>query len=992
MSSNTPTLNKLPSEEDHPALMPSMVREILLIASLYDSFILEEDGRFSDELFGQYVQLNLRSPPRLTRASTGEEGLDLLRRRSFDLVVLTTRIPDMPSMELARRVSEDAPRVPVVHLSFDAGRRLLGPAASTASAVARTFVWKGDNRLLLVLVKSIEDMLNVAHDTREGMVRVIILVEDSPVEYSSYLTLLYREILEQTQYLVVDSLNQMDRLRRMRARPKILLATTYEEGVAFFDQYQECVLGMICDASLPRAGAIHDRAGLDLIAHVHDVSPKLPVLLQSADSERREDAQEMGIAFADKKSPELLHQIQDFVRTDLGFGEFVFRGPDREEIARAGTMQAMVQALGTISGETLVYHAERNQFSNWLMARGEFPLATALSKQTVEEFESPESLRQHLLDSFQRFLDAQQRGRITEFSRAADPLGRDFVRLGGGSLGGKGRSLAFLYSLITRSDLREKYPGVRLYVPRTTAVCTDEFERFLESNQIRERITPTSTDVEVAELFLQSRISDEVHQDLQAMLEEVRYPLAVRSSSLLEDSHLQPFAGVYSTFMLPNNDPNMRVRLRQLRRAIKLVYASTYFTGSRAYMRAMQHREEEEKMAVLIQRLVGTEYGDRFYPTFSGVAQSYNYYPIRYMEPDDGIAHVALGLGRTVVEGGQALRFSPAHPQVLPQMSTPEDILRNSQRDFFAVNMAQPRAKITPDEEVTLQRPSLSEAEKDGALRWVGSTYDGAHGRVHDGIDREGARVVTFAPVLKHDGFPLADLLKDLLTLGREAMGCPVDMEFAVNLNVPDGELPEFAVLQLRPLATYDVTLQDEAEELDAGRTVRLKTERALGNGVTRDIRDIVYVSPDDFDPKDTLQIAQEVAEINAELAQQARPYLLIGPGRWGTSDRFLGIPVSWMDVSAARVIVELAVEEFDVDPSHGTHFFHNITSLRVGYLSVDARKTEETLDREWLDSLPVDRRLGSTRHIRLDEPLEARLDGRTGQGVVVHEGAPLPS
>ncbi|MEE2779105.1 MAG: PEP/pyruvate-binding domain-containing protein [Myxococcota bacterium] len=971
--------------------MPSMVREILLIASLYDSFILEEDGRFSDELFGQYVQLNLRSPPRLTRASTGAEGLDLLRRRSFDLVVLTTRIPDMPSMELAKRVSEDAPRVPVVHLSFDAGRRLLTPKPGAASAVARTFVWKGDNRLLLVLVKSIEDMLNVAHDTREGMVRVIILVEDSPAEYSSYLTLLYREIMEQTQYLVVDSLNQGDRLRRMRARPKILLATTYEEGVAFFDQYRDCVLGMICDASIPREGVIDDVAGLSLISHVHDVNPRLPVLLQSADSEREGDARDLGITFADKKSPELLHQIQDFVRSDLGFGEFVFRGQSREEIARAGTMQAMIQALGTIPGESLVYHAERNQFSNWLMARGEFPLATALKQQTVEEFDGSESLRDHLLESFQTFLDDQQRGRITEFSREADPLARDFVRLGGGSLGGKGRSLAFLYSLITRSDLREKYPGVSILVPRTTAVCTDEFERFLESNQIREQITPTSTDAEVADIFLQSRISDEVHDDLQAMLEEVRYPLAVRSSSLLEDSHLQPFAGVYSTFMLPNNDPSMRVRLRQLRRAIKLVYASTYFTGSRAYMRAMQHREEEEKMAVLIQRLVGTENGERFYPTFSGVAQSYNYYPIRYMEPEDGIAHVALGLGRTVVEGGQALRFSPVHPHVLPQMSTPDDILRNSQRDFFAVDMSQPRAKITRDEEGTLQRPSLVEAEEDGALQWVGSTYDGSQGRVHDGIDRPGARVVTFAPVLKHDGFPLAAMLKDLLALGREAMGCPVDMEFAVNLDVPEGKLPEFAVLQLRPLATQDVPIQDEGEEGEAGATVRLKTERSLGNGVMRDIRDIVYVSPDDFDPRETLQIAQEVGEINAELAEQARPYLLIGPGRWGTSDRFLGIPVSWMDVSAARVIVELAVEGFDVDPSHGTHFFHNITSLRVGYLSVDDRKEGESLDREWLDALTVERRVGSTRHIRLDEPLVAHLDGRTGQGTVVHDDAGLP-
>ncbi|HIA02661.1 MAG TPA: hypothetical protein EYN06_02545 [Myxococcales bacterium] len=968
-----------------PDLMPFMVREILLVSTLYDSFILEEDGRFSDKLFSQYMELNLSSPPRMTRASTGDECLKKLKERPYDLVILMSRIADRTPQGLAKEIKAEQPGLPVVMLSYDnAAGAAIQEADSDWKYIDRSYVWTGDNRLLLVLVKSIEDMMNADHDTRVGMVRVIILVEDSQLYYSSFLSLAYTEIMEQTRFLIEDSLNHLDRIRRMRARPKILLATNFEEAKQLYDRYRNNVLGIISDVRIPRNNQPDPHAGIDLLKLIIKESPDIPVLLGSAESKNRQHADDMNIAFVDKNSPELFQEIREFMRGNFGFGDFVFRNDAGEEIARAGGVDQLRLALAQVASSSLQYHAERNHFSNWLMARGEFPLALELGKHRATDFDSAELLRSYLVSAVESFLEYQQRGRIIEFSRGAYHLGRDLVRLGGGSLGGKGRGVAFIYTLLAHSDIHQRYPGIKILVPRTTVVCTHEFDRFTHQHKLRDRVLECKNDQEIANLFLKSRISNDVHKDLQALLEEVRYPLAVRSSSLLEDSQFQPFAGVYNTYMLPNNDPSMRVRLRQLRRAIKLVYASTFFAAARAYMHAINRRVEEESMGVLIQRLVGTDFGERFYPTFSGVAQSYNFYPIRYMKPEDGIAHVALGLGRTVVEGGRALRFSPSHPHILPQMSTPDDALRNSQRQFFGLNLTNPRVKVTLHEEDTLVQPGLDIAEKDGSLIHVGATYVPGEGRIYDTIYRDGGRLVNFAPILKHDRLPLADILTDILTLGRESMGCPVEMEFAVNLNVPEGERPEFAVVQIRPLVTSDVNLDTEFADADPKQVV-LRSERALGNGLLPDIRDVVYIPRAQFDAKKTLEIAEEVGQINAHLVAEGRPYVLIGPGRWGTSDRYLGIPVTWLQVSAARIIVELAMEGFDVDPSQGTHFFHNITSLKVGYLTIDERHEKESIDWEWLGRQEVVNDLKYARHIRLDNALEARLDGRTGHGVLVH-------
>ena len=961
-----------------------MVRDILIVATLFDLFLVEEDGRFSDRLFSQYAELNLTTTPRLTRASTGADALKMLKRRPYDLVLIMTRARDLEPAELARQVKELRPRIPIALLAYDSVSVRLSDKSLTSPHIDRHFVWKGDNRLLLALVKSIEDLRNAPHDTKKSLVRVIIVVEDSPHYYSAFLPVLYTCVMEQTQSLIEGGINHLDRVYRMRARPKILLARTYEEGLALYRRYRKYVLAVISDMRLPRKGELDADAGLRLLRHIRKKAPALPLMLQTAEEAVQARAHELNAAFADKGSPDLNTELRFFLTRNCGFGDFIFRMPDGTKIDSAHNTIELRAALSRVPPEVLRYHGERNDISNWLMARGKISLALQLQEVSVTDFGDIVGLRDYVTAAFDIYLERRQRGTIVDFSRGVRHLARDFVRLGGGSLGGKGRGVAFMYKLLAHSSIHERYPDVHILVPRSTVICTDEFDRFTGDHNLLERCQGAADDSEAAQLFLTSRITDGVHDDLAAMLEAVKYPLAVRSSSLVEDSRFQPFAGVYATYILPNNHPSLRVRLRQLRRAIKLVYASTWSAPARAYMRAIGHRPEEEKMAVLIQRLIGTDYGDRFYPTLSGVAQSYNFYPLRFMEPTDGICVTALGLGRTVVGGGKALRFSPAHPQILPQMSSPDDALRSTQTRFWALNMRRPDVLVTREEEETLVHASLDAAELDGSLEWVGSTWSAANSRIYDTIYRKGARIVSMAPILKHGRFPLAEIASDILEMGSEAMGCAVEIEFAANLDVPKGSRPEFAAVQIRPLVSSEVSPADLRAHM-AGiplERVFLRSTRALGNGVTPRLTDVVFIPPERFDRSRTVDMVREVAEVNNALAAECRPYVLIGPGRWGTADHHLGIPVSWVQVSAARIIVELALPGFDIDPSQGTHFFHNITSLKVGYLAIDDRKEAEEVDWGWLRSLEPVRQLKYVTHVRLPEPIQAVLDGIGGEAM----------
>ena len=967
--------------------MPYLVRDVLIVSPAYDRFNLDEDGRLAERILTEYLEQHLVGPPRIHHVHTAARALELLARDRFELLITMARLPDMPAAELARRAKVTCPGLSVALIAYDAVWAATLDSHTDRESIDRVFVWKGDPNMLLGIVKCIEDMRNVDHDTQVHLVRVIVLVEDSPAHYSAFLAMLYAEVLQQSRALIAAGMNHLDRLYRRRARPKILLATTYEEAIALCKRYEDYILAVITDMNLPRSGVSDPRAGLDLIAWLRSEKPDIPILLQSAEPEDREHAhRRLRVSYAHKDSGELLAAVRGFLRLHCGFGPFVFRDEAGSEVGRADDLWAMRQILRQIPGDVLKYHGGRHHFSNWLFARGEFLLGVELRQKHVRDFEDTSALREYLIGRFTTFLELRHRGQITEFSRSPHHLGRDFVRLAGGSLGGKGRGVAFLYKLLEATPrIRTKYPEVRIIVPRTAVICTDQFDAFVAENDLPSRIRDAD-DAHIAQAFLQSRISEEIHRDLGSLLEEIRYPLAVRSSSLLEDSEFRPFAGVYNSFMLPNNAPELRIRLKQLRRAIKLVYASTFLSNARAYRHAVAHSAEEEKMAVLIQRLVGTDYGKRFYPTFAGVAQSVDYYPLEGMQPEDGVALVALGLGRTVVEGGRALRVPLSRPNALPDMSTPAAALRATQRDFFAVAMDRPNAIIEPDGEDTLVRSSLDAAEADGTLRHVGATYVAENDRIYDTIHRDGVRLVNFARVLKQRSFPMAAILKDVLALGKAGFGGPVEVEFAANLDVPSGSRPELAVVQIRPIVTTRLGSDTRADGADEDLVV-VRSKRAMGDGVMRDIRDIVLVPPERFDRNATTVIADEVGRINAALMASARPYLLIGPGRWGTKDRHLGIPVTWPQVSGARVIVETQGAALRADPSQGTHFFHNITSLRVGYLTVDAARKGEYLDWDWLLGQPVESRHRHALHVHLHAPLEVVLDGRTGCAVILRAG-----
>jgi CheY-like chemotaxis protein len=962
-------------------LMPFLVKDILVVASAYDSFILEEEGRFSDRLLQQYLELDLAVTPNFEHVPSARAALRLLRQRHFDLVVTTPHIADSTPEKLGADVAARHPDLPVVLLTYDRADRHSQVAGAPPPGVERVFVWTGEPKLLLALVKSVEDRKNVDHDTRRGLVRVIVLVEDSPVFTSSYLPIIYSELLEQVRALLADRVNERERHYRMRARPKILLARTYEEGRELLRSYQRYLLGIICDVRFPRGGQRDDKAGIDFIRALRKKTPDLPVLLQSKEPAHAELARELSVHFADKNSPELLGQLREFMRANLGFGPFIFRTPEGEEVGRAAGIRKMVEVLPTVPANALHYHAERNHFSNWLMARSEFGLAMEVGPRRVSDFPSTEDLRAYLIAVFSEFVEHRQRGLVTDFGRQVGPLPRSFARLGSGSMGGKARGIAFVAHLLADHPLHERYPQLRIGVPRTTVLCTDVFERFCEQGDLRERAAALTTDDEVARLFLSQPLDDELMGDLEALLSEARYPLAVRSSSLLEDSEFHPLAGLYKTVLLANSPASDADRLEQLSRAIRLVYASTCFLCPRTYMEATSQRLEEERMAVIVERLVGRRRGDRFYPDFAGVAQSRNFYPLGALEPEDGIATVALGLGETVVSGGKALRFSPRHPGVLPQMSTTADALRNSQRHFYALDLGDPERAVDLDGAAGLVRLGLEEAEADGALAAVGATYSRDNDRVYDSVFRRGARLVNFAGVLKHGLFPLAPLLDELLAVGREGMGTAVEMEFAAVL-AADGQPAEMAVLQLRPLMAQEGAGKVDVDEDD--ERPRLLAGPALGNGVVGDLRDVVYLHPARLDLAKSRELAQELGRINAKLARAHRPYLLMGPGRWGTADPWLGLPVAWAEVSAARVIVELVPKGSTVESSQGSHFFHNITSLRVGYFCISLDAEGQGADLDWLESLPAEQEVGPIRHVVLPAPLEARIDGRSGRGVVL--------
>ncbi|HET6272593.1 MAG TPA: PEP/pyruvate-binding domain-containing protein [Bacteroidota bacterium] len=971
-------------------LMRLRVRDVLLVSSLYDLYLFEEDGRLYELIRNEYQGLHLSHSPELTRVSSGKEAIALAgEEKRFDLIITTLHIEDMNALKFARMVREAGLDVPIVLLAYDNRELKELLTHHDTSVFDKIFIWQGDYRLIIAIIKHIEDKLNVDHDTRIVGVQSIILIEDNVRYYSSFLPMIYSEILKQSQRLILEGINLSHRYLRMRARPKILLCSTYEEAWDYFQKYEEYILGVISDIDFARGGQPDPRAGIEFSKNVKARHPDIAILLQSTTSEYEGQARMLGATFLLKDSPTLLNDLRQFMIHFFSFGDFVFRTADGTEVGRASDLKSLEYELQFVPDESIRFHGERNHFSNWLKARTEFWLAHKLRPRKVSDYPSTAALREDLISTLREYRRLRQRGIITEFSKETFIPSSSFARIGGGSLGGKARGLGFVNILINNYNVRDRFEDVQIEVPPAVVLGTDIFDQFVDENELRSFALSSTDDAEITRRFLDAKkFPENVLGELAAFLDLIKDPLAVRSSSLLEDSQYHPFAGVYETYMIPNNNQNPFVRLSELVTSIKRVYASTFYQSAKDYIKVTSYRLEEEKMAVIIQKMVGAPHENRFYPDFSGVAKSYNFYPIEPQQSFDGIVSAALGLGKTIVDGGLTVRFCPKYPNHLLQFYSTEETLNNNQSEFFALQLDGKVDEEATTQDTLVKKYGLNVAERDGTLALVGSTYSPENDIVRDGIARSGTRLVTFAPILRTKIFPLPQILELLLDMGTWGMGTPVEIEFAVSMSPLPGKPREFGLLQMRPLVLSREMEELNLDDIDPAQVI-CTSHQVLGNGVSNDLRDIVIVDIHSFERSKTQDIAKEVSRFNETLVSQNRPYLLIGLGRWGTLDPWLGIPIKWDQISGARTIVESGFKDIDVTPSQGSHFFQNITSFMVGYFTINSRVKEGFVDWEWLlNREPIEAKV-YTRHLQFEHPLVVKINGHQHRGVILKPEEP---
>ncbi len=980
-------------------LMPKRVRNILIVSSLYDAFVIEEEGLITELVIGQYQHHLLSAPPHITHVTSGKDAFNRLKTCNYDLIITMSKNIGMDPYDFGKKIKKENPSIPVVLLATDIADIDLVKNREGEEGIDKVFYWTGDSTLFLAIIKYIEDSLNAKYDTKNGNVRVIIMVEDSIKHYSMFLPIIYTELVQQTRRSLSEDLNEMQRLVRRRARPKILLAQNYEEAVNLYYIYRDYVLGVITDINFPRRGKIDPEAGFKLVKYIKQDQKYIPIIMQSSYTKNKTRAESMETFFLDKNSPTLIQDFHHFVLNHLGFGDFVFLKPikqkkkknspealhqDTVEIARVSNMKEFEEVIQKVPLKSIQYHADRNDFSNWLMGRCEFKLAMTLRPKKASDFIDLNEVRKHLLREFNESRRERQLGVITDFSHQKFEFDSSFTRIRGDSLGGKGRGLAFIRSLLARYDFNKKYPEVDITVPNTVVIGTLEFDKFIEENNLKELVKKKEiSDEEIAQAFLKSKIRDELKNDLTKVIEHFKTPIAVRSSSLLEDSQSRPFAGIYSTYMLPNNHKNSTVRLNQLCQAIKLIYASVFYIEPKIYIESTSSKIEEEKMSIIIQELVGNDYDGKFYPTFSGVAQSYNFYPVGHQTYEDGIASVAVGLGKTVVGGGKTLRFCPKYPENIPEFSSPESIFKNAQRELYVLDTTKKNIKLSGKEDTNLKNINIEDIKNDGTLTHVVSTFDRNDGIIRDEFSLEGPSLVTFAGILKYNTFPLTLILNDILDLGQIGMGCPIEIEFAVNFNQYENSIPTLAILQIRPLVPSNEQIQISWDDNFNKKSIFIHSDKALGNGLIKSIKNIVYIPPNKFDSTKTIDIAKEIDLINQDLTKAKKPYILIGPGRWGTEDRFLGIPVKWNQISGVRVMVETALENFVTEPSQGTHFFHNITSRGIGYINVSYNSKISFIDWKWLEEKKPNKSLKYVNHVELENYLTIKLDGRKSSALI---------
>ena len=989
-------------------LMMRRIYNVLIVANPYDAFMLEDDGRIEEKIYNEYMELGLRYPPTFTQVSTTEEAAQVLRSTVIDLVICMPGNADNDAFDVARDIKGKFPNIHCVVLTpFSHGitKRMENEDLSIFDYV---FCWLGNTNLILSIIKLIEDKMNLEHDIREAGVQMILLVEDSVRFYSSILPNLYNYILEQSKNFSKEALNRHAATMRMRGRPKVVLARTYEEAQKLYDKYSNNTLGVISDARFPLKSAAKafgneveqeanpehgtdtfgrekcPDAGLRLFRYIRKTDPFVPLIIESSESDNRAKAEAEGFRFVDKNSKKMSVDLRRLMEEHMGFGDFIFRDPKtHEEIMRIRSLKELQDNIFNIPNDSMLYHISRNHMSRWLCARAIFPVSAFLKHVTWEKLQDVDAHRQIIFDAIVQYRHMKNLGVVAVFDRMKFDKYAHFARIGEGSLGGKGRGLAFLDNIIKRHPEFNQYENATVQIPKTVVLCTDIFDEFMMSNNLYPIALSDASDDEILKHFLHAQLPDSLIADFFTFFEATKSPIAIRSSSLLEDAHYQPFAGIYSTYMIPYLADKYQM-LQMLACAIKGVYASVFYRDSKAYMTATRNVIDQEKMAVILQEVVGKDYGTRYYPTMSGVLRSLNYYPIGDEEAEEGIASLALGLGKYIVDGGQTLRVCPYHPHQVLQTSETEMALRDTQTQFYALDMKHVGDDFKVDDGFNIFKLRVKDAVEDQSLNYIASTFDPYDQVINDGVYETGRKLITFAGVLQHDVVPLPELMQMSMKCGSEAMRRPVEIEFACNIHAD--KTCDFYLLQIRPIVDAKEMLDEDVRAIPDADCL-LRSHNSLGHGISEDVTDVVYVKYDDhFSAMNNFYVTDDIERINRKFLADGKNYVLIGPGRWGSSDHYLGVPVKWPHISAARVIVEVALKNYNIDPSQGTHFFQNLTSFGVGYFTVDTN-TEEGgfVNKEMLDAMPAVEETQYVRHVRFDRPLRILMDGKKQEGAVLH-------
>ena len=963
-------------------LMNKRIYNVLLIATKYDSFMLEDDGRVDEQIFNEYTSLSLRYPPRFTQVTTEEEALNELKNRNFELIICMPNMDNRDIFAAASEIKVHYPNIPIVVLtpfSKEVSKRI---ANEDLSAIDYVFSWLGNSELLLAIIKLIEDKMNAPDDTASVGVQIILLVEDSIRFYSSALPHLYKFVLEQSQMFAKEALNDHQRTLRMRGRPKIKLARNYEEAVRIFDQYRDNMLGIISDMSFMHNGVKDPYAGYKFGQYVRKTGLIIPFVLESSEASNHVYAKELNASFIDKNSKSYPQDLKKKIMQRFGFGDFVILNPHtKEEIMRIKDLKDLQKKVFQIPDDSLVYHLSRNHFSRFFYSRAMFPPAEVLKHVDVSDYKDMDEARKLIFDLIVQYRRMKNTGVVAVYQKDRFDEYSNFARIGDGSLGGKGRGLAFIGAMVKRYPKLES-DNFAVNIPKTVVICTDIFDEFMETNELYPVALGDADDETILRYFLRASLPSRLIEDLMAFFDVVKSPIAVRSSSLLEDSHYQPFAGIYSTYMVPKIEEKYDM-LRTVSDAIKAVYASVFYKDSKAYMTATSNLIDQEKMAIVLQEVVGSRYNDHFYPTMSGVARSLNFYLIGNEKAEDGIANIALGLGKYIVDGGQTLRFSPRHPHSILQMSTMDFALRETQTRFYALDLKNMAEAFSVDDAFNLVKLGLKDADAEGSLKYIVSTYDPYDQIIRDGYYPGGRKILSFVNILQHDVFPLADTLDQILRIGQQEMGRPVEIEFAVNMDPSDHTRATFYLLQIRPIVD-NKEIMDEDLSLVKNEETILSSTSVLGHGIVGDVQDIIYVKTGAFNSSNNQLIAYEIEKMNRSFTDQEKGYVLVGPGRWGSSDSWLGIPVKWPHISNARVIVECGLENYRVDPSQGTHFFQNLTSFGVGYFTVNPFKGDGWFDEAFLNAQPAVEETEYLRHVHFDAPITIKMDGKKSLGVVL--------